>query len=249
MYNDSLELSLILESKKIIRVDIVYETSDFDCQSSTLKNAAFGLFAIGDEASFDISSTTTIGDNDNVNVKVSVNFNFVSETKASGQVKYSENYSVIKTSDIEINWKQKIPETGFIRDGTWSSVITDPIIVYFSFDILSGATGAINFLYIDSQNFGLGYTYGNSTLSIGDNLDFSITTSIDVSIEFSSYMEGSGTILLDLVGGDENVPVDCNWSPQLPSDKKKSSSIEKEQTQLINKYNKSKSSYCLSPLK
>jgi hypothetical protein len=243
-YNSNLELSIIVKSKKIIRVDIVYQTSDLDYQGSTLKNTTYGPFSIGDKALLDISSTTTINDND-VDVKVSVNLNFVSETEASGQIEYSENSTVIKTSDVEINWKQEMPETGFIRDGNWSGYISSPIYVSFSFSTLNGLVDGINYFYFDSQTMSFGSIDKSGTISIGDDFNFSINQSIDVSIHFSSYMIGSGTILLDLVGGNQSIPVDCNWALEFPSDKK-SSSIAIKQTQLMNKYNKSNIRGCLN---
>jgi hypothetical protein len=238
IYNNNLEISIILDDNMLIRADLVYKESDSDYNSVNLKNVEFGPFTPGSNSSFVIEETITIGDKSGVKEKLSVNLVFESTTEAKGQVTTTEDSILINTSDIELNWKSEIPKTGYIRDGSWSGGISSPILLSFSFSSVNGAMDGISFFWMDSRSMSFGTIGKSATISIGDDFNFTINQSIKVESHFTGYMEGNGNVILKLTSGNTSVPIDVNWYPKLPSKQQNTSSVNPEINQLINKYNK-----------
>ncbi|MBN1183814.1 MAG: hypothetical protein JXB49_16090 [Bacteroidales bacterium] len=235
MYDGNLELSIVVDENKIEQVNIICEASDDDYLGTSVKNKSYGPYSVADLATVTLTSSTTI-DGESTDVKVNISLTFGSDKKATGTITYSENNVVKKTSNIVVDWVEAVPTTGAIRDGCWSGGISEPIYAYFSFEIEDGKAESISYFYMDSRTFTIGTMYKSIDLAIGDNLTFSLNPSIDVDLDFTGYMEGDGTIALDLVSGDQSMPVTCDWSPLFPDDKKKSSDAELEKQEVMEVY-------------
>lgn len=216
IYNENQDISIIVDENMLIRADLIYQESDYDYNNASKKNMELGPLETGGNTSLVIKEEISIGSNYDVKAEISVNIHFESATKATGQIITKEDDVVISTKDFEINWKQEIPATGYVRDGSWYCSISSPVIVSVSFTTKNGAISSISYLILDSSTLSFGSISKSATVEIGDELNFSIHSSIDVELLFTDYMKGDGDITIQLTTGETTKSADLTWQYALP---------------------------------
>jgi hypothetical protein len=179
-----------------------------------LKDASQGPFIVEDEVQLEISDSVDI-EGMELEALLNVRLTFASRTEASGVVAVAERENSSETA-IALKWQQALPAEGPVRDGEWEMSTTDPILLAISFEVVDGIAEDLSYWLMDSSTLSIGYSGISREARIGEGLSLSIVDGVDVSVDFTGYMDAEATASVHFTTGFEQLPLDVEWFPSLP---------------------------------